>query len=172
MDARLCAIFSRRSIRRYTDEPLTDEEIQTLLEAAMAAPSASNMRPWHFVTVTERATLAALAQAHPHGRMTSHAAAAIVVCGDPALAPRYWVQDCSAATQNVLIAATALGLGAVWLGCHPNEEREAAIRKVLDIPDCLGVLSVISVGHPAEDKPARTQYDSSRDHRERWQSRQ
>lgn len=168
IDPRLSAIFSRRSIRQYTSEPLAPEEIQSLLEAGMAAPSASNRRPWHMVTVIDRARLTSLAQAHPHGEMTAQAAAAIVVCGDPTMSPRYWVQDCSAATENILIAASALGLGAVWLGCHPNQEREAAIRKVLDIPDSIAVLNVISVGRPAEQRPPRTQYNSSRDHRERW----
>ena len=167
-DPRLSIIFSRRSIRQYADEPLTEDEIRSLLEAGMAAPSASNIRPWHLVTVTDKTTLAALADAHPHGKMTARAAAAIAVCGDPSAAPHYWVQDCSAATENILIAAAALGLGAVWLGCHPNQDRETAIRQVLNIPERIGVLSLISVGRPAEHKPARTQYDPSRDHRERW----
>ncbi len=168
MDPKLRIIFSRRSIRQYTDEPLTEDEIQSLLEAGMAAPSASNIRPWHLVTVTDKATLAALVDPLPNGKMTARAAAAIAVCGDPSAAPRYWVQDCSAVTENILIAAAALGLGAVWLGCHPHQDREAGIRKVLNIPDQIGVLSLISIGRPAEHKPARTQYDPSRDHRERW----
>ena len=168
MHQKLDIIFSRRSIRKYTDEPLTEDEIKALLEAGMAAPSANHSRPWHLLTVTDKATLAALAEVHPYGKMTAQAAAAIAVCGDPAASPRYWVQDCSAATENILIAAAALNLGAVWLGCHPNVEREAAIRQVLDIPDKIAILNLIPVGRPAEHKPARTQYDPSRDHRERW----
>jgi len=168
MDPALRIIFSRRSIRRYTSEPVTEDVIQALLEAGMAAPSANNTRPWHLVAISERSTLAALAEAHPYGKMTARAALAIAVCGDQASSPRYWVQDCSAATQNILIAASALGLGAVWLGCHPNEERETAVRSVLGIPDEIGILSLISIGWPAEHKPARTQYDPARDHRERW----
>jgi nitroreductase len=168
MHPTLQAIFARRSIRQYTDEPITADEIQSILEAGMAAPSASNNRPWHMVTVTDRKRLAALAEAHPNGKMTAHAAAAIAVCGDPALSPRYWVQDCAAATENILIAATALGLGSVWLGCHPNDDRERAIRDVLGIPDEMGVLSLISIGRPAEQKTPRTQYDPARDHRDRW----
>lgn len=168
MDPTLHIIFSRRSIRQYTSEPVTEGMIQALLEAGMAAPSASNARPWHLVAISERPTLAALAEAHPYGKMTARAALAIAVCGDRAVSPRYWVQDCSAATQNILIAAAALGLGAVWLGCHPNKERETALRSVLGIPDDIGVLSLISIGWPAEHKPARTQYDPARDHRERW----
>ena len=168
MNPKLKIIFSRRSIRQYTDEPLAEDEIQSLLEAGMAAPSARNIRPWHLVSVTDKATLEALAEAHPYGKMTAHAALAIAVCGDPAAEPRYWDQACSAVTENILIAAAALGLGAVWLGCHPSKDREAAIRAVLGIPEHIGVLSLIPVGRPAEEKPARTQYDPSRDHRERW----
>jgi nitroreductase len=168
MNPKLEPIFARRSIRHYTAEPVTAEEIQTLLEAGMAAPSASNRRPWHMVTVTERETLVALARAHPHGKMTAQAAVAIAVCGDPSISPRYWVQDCAAATENILVAATALGLGSVWLGCHPNEDRERAIRRVLGIPEEIGILSLISIGRSAEQKPARTQYDAARDHRDRW----
>jgi len=167
MDDRLAAIFSRRSIRVYTEKPVSDAEIQSLLEAGMAAPSASNRKPWHFVAVTDRETLCALAEAHPYGKMLAKAGAAIAVCGDPKVSA-WWVQDCSAATENILIAAAALGLGAVWLGSHGNPERERAIRGVLGIPDATGVLSLLSIGHPAEEKESRTQYDSRRVHRNRW----
>ncbi len=167
MDDRLAAIFSRRSIRAYTDEPVGEEDLHSLLEAGMAAPSASNRKPWHFVAVTDRETLQALAAAHPYGKMLARAGAAIAVCGDPSISA-WWVQDCSAATENILIAATALGLGAVWLGSHGNPERERAIRGVLGIPDSMGVLSLLSIGHPAEEKEPRTQYDESRVHRDRW----
>lgn len=168
MNRKLDVIFSRRSIRRYLDDPVTEQEIQSLLEAGMAAPSADNARPWHMVTVTDAGTLERLAEAHPYGKMVARAPLAIAVCGEPSASLRYWVQDCSAATENILIAAAALGLGAVWLGCHPNADREAAIRAVLGIPEDVGVLSLIPVGRPAEHKPARTQYDPSRHHRERW----
>jgi nitroreductase len=167
MDDRLWPIFSRRSIRVYTDESVSEADMQSLLEAGMAAPSASNRKPWHFVIVTDRETLRALAKAHPYGKMLSRAGAAIAVCGDPRVST-WWVQDCSAATENILIAAAALGLGAVWLGSHGNPGRERAIRGVLGIPDSIGVLSLLSIGHPAEEKEARTQYDARRVHQDRW----
>ena len=167
MDERLSAIFSRRSIRVYTDEPVTEADLQRLLEAGMAAPSASNRRPWHFFVVTDRETLCMLAEAHPYGKMLTRAGAAIAVCGDPNIST-WWVQDCSAATENVLIAAAAMGLGAVWLGSHGNPERERALRGVLGVPDPIGILSLLSIGHPAEVKYARTQYDARRVHRDRW----
>jgi nitroreductase len=168
MDPRLESIFRRRSIRQYAGKPVSPADIQALLEAGMAAPSASNLKPWHFVVIAERKTLKELAEAHPYGKMLAQAGAAIAVCGDPKLSERYWDQDGAAATENVLLAAASLGLGAVWLGCHPRTERKSAIRKVLAIPEEVEILSLISIGHPAETKPARTQYDDTRVHRERW----
>lgn len=167
MNQGLDIIFSRRSIRVYTGEPVSEADIQSLLEAGMAAPSASNRRPWHFVVVTDRGTLRALARDHPFGKMMAHAGVAIAVCGDPAISD-WWVQDCSAATENILVAATGLGLGAVWLGSHGRPEREQAVRGVLGIPDHIGVLSLLSIGHPGEEKEARTQYDPVRVHRGHW----
>jgi nitroreductase len=161
-------IFARRSIRKYTDEPVSQADIQTLLEAAMAAPSASNRKPWYFVVVTKRETLDSLAEAHPHGKMLFEAPLCIAVCGGPVASERFWVQDCSAATENLLLAATALGLGAVWLGVYPKEDRVAGIRQVLGIPETIAPLNLISIGHPAEEKEPRTQYNEARVHREQW----
>ena len=161
-------IFARRSIRKYTSEPVSHESIRTLLEAAMAAPSASNRKPWQYVVVTERETLDALAEAHPHGKMLSEAPLAVAVCGDLTEMERYWVQDCSAATENVLLAVTALDLGAVWLGVFPRDERVSSVRRILDLPEHIMPLNVIAIGHPAEEKSPRTQFDESRVHWERW----
>lgn len=161
-------IFARRSIRKYTQEPVNEEQIQTLLEAAMAAPSASNRKPWQFVVVTERETLDALAESHRHGKMLFDAPLCISVCGDLTEMERFWVQDCSAATENLLLAATALGLGAVWLGVYPRDERVKAVRQILALPEHITPLNLISVGHPAEEKRSRTQFDDARVHRESW----
>jgi nitroreductase len=161
-------IFARRSIRKYTDEPVGEDDVKKLLEAAMAAPSASNRKPWQFIVVTERQTLDALAEAHPHGKMLFEATLCISVCGDLTEMERQWVQDCSAATENLLLAVTALGLGAVWLGVYPREERVAAVREILGLPETITPLNLVSIGHPAEKKEARTQYDGARVHRERW----
>ena len=161
-------ILNRRSVRKYSGEPVEDRQLTLLLEAGMAAPSAKNRQPWHFVVVRDGKTLEKLSEAHPYGKMLAGAAAAIAVCGDMNVAPDYWIQDCSAATENILIAVAALGLGAVWLGCHPRPERVALIRGVLGIPEHIGVLSLISIGHPAEVKEPRTQYDKSRVHSETW----
>jgi nitroreductase len=161
-------IFARRSIRAYTSEQISKQDVKTLLEAAMAAPSASDLKPWHFVVVTARQTLKDLAESQPHGKMLFEAALCIAVCGDPTISERYWVQDCSAATENLLLAAAALGLGAVWLGVHPRAERVAAVREVLSIPQAIVPLNLISIGYPAESKKPRTQYNEARVHRERW----
>jgi nitroreductase len=167
VDERLEVLFARRSIRKYTDQAISEGDMKSLLEAGMAAPSASNRKPWHFCVVTDRAKLKALADGHPYGKMLPSAAAAIAVCGDPSISD-WWVQDCSAATENILVAAAGLGLGAVWLGCHNKPEREQVVRDVLGIPEEIGVLSLLSVGHPDEAKEPRTQYDPARVHKDTW----
>jgi len=161
-------ILARRSIRKYTVEPVSAKDVKTLLEAAMAAPSASNLKPWHFIVVANRQKLDNLARVHPYGKMLFKAPLCIAVCGDEAISTRYWVQDCSLAAENLLLAATALDLGAVWLGVYPREERMKAIKKALNIPENIVPLNLISIGHPAEAKEPRTQYDELRVHREQW----
>ncbi len=161
-------IFARRSIRRFTTDGVTDAQIQKILEAAMAAPSANNQKPWHFVVTRNRTILDDLADAHPYGKMLTQATCAIAVCGVPQISNAYWIQDCSAATQNILLAATALNLGSVWLGCTPRNDRVAAIQKILTIPEEFPVLSLIAIGHPGEQKPPRTQFDPNRVHWDHW----
>lgn len=166
-------ILARRSIRRYESRPISDELVTHLLEAAMAAPSSDNERPWHFVVVTRRDLLDRLAEGHPYARMLRGAPLCIVPCGDLDLVPEgvwgeYWVQDVAAATQNLLLAATALGLGAVWCGVHPEDERVDMVREVLEIPPRIVPFCLIPVGFPAERKPPRTQFDEARVHREVW----
>jgi nitroreductase len=167
MDERLEIIFARRSIRRYSGEPVSEREITSILEAGMAAPSANNRQPWHFVAVTDREALKALAAVHPYGKMLAGAGLAIAVCGDPSISD-WWVQDCSAATENILVAVAGLGLGGVWLGCHGRPEREQAVRDALGIPARFGVLSLLSIGHPGESREPRTQYNLERIHMEKW----
>lgn len=164
----ISTIFARRSIRKYTSKPVSEKDIRTLLEAAMAAPSSSNRKPWHFVVVTDRLMLDNLARVHPYGKMLLEAPLCVAVCGDTTISPRSWVQDCSAAAENILLAATALGLGAVWLGVYPRESRVDPIRKVLGIPETLVPLNLISIGCPAEEKEPRTQYDEQRVHSQQW----
>ena len=167
MDA-LNVMFTRRSIRKYTDEPVTEEQIKTLLEAGMNAPSANNRQPWHFIVVDEREQLNAIMEAHPYSKMLAQAPLAIVVCGDITISERYWQQDCAAATENILLTARALELGSVWLGVFPNEERTAGISGLFDLPETVRPLCVIAVGHPAEEKGRVERYDEEKVHRNRW----
>ena len=167
MDERLQIIFSRRSIRKYTRQPVSEADITSLLEAGMAAPSAMNRRPWHLVAVTGQQVIQTIAQSAPYNRTLSGAALVIVVCGDPSVS-EWWLQDCTLATQNILIAAAGLGLGAVFLGCHGKAEREGPLRQALGIPDEIGMASVLCIGHPAEEKEPRTQYDPAQAHRDKW----
>ena len=165
------AIYARRSIRRYKEKPVEIEKLEKLLEAAMAAPSAMNIKPWEFVVVTNPETMDEIRSSLMFGK--HNAPAAIVVCGNTSffknpLASKYWVQDCSAATENILIAAVELGLGTVWLGVHPIYNFKKRISKILGLPDHVNPLNVIYVGYPAEEKPARTQYDPGRVHWETY----
>jgi nitroreductase len=163
-------ILTRRSIRRYTDQPVSEEVVTQLLKAAMAAPSAKNMQPWHFVVVRDRASLASIAAASPYAGMTKRAQVAIVICADSEIDPpwSWWVQDCSAATENVLLAANELGLGAVWLGFYPLEDRIEKVRTLLGLPDHIVPFSVIPLGYPAEQQPPADRFDPQRIHFDRW----
>jgi nitroreductase len=160
-------IKRRRSIRSYTPEPVTETEVRQLLAAAMAAPSANNRQPWHFVVVRDESIRAELARTHRWSGMIAQAALAIAVCGERERSD-HWVEDTSAATENLLLAATALALGAVWIGIHPDTRREAHVQKVLGIPGEVGVLCLIALGRPAEHRPPRDNYDPARVHLDRW----
>jgi len=162
------AILARRSIRKYTDEPVSEEHITAMLEAAMSAPSGMNLKPWHFVVVSERERLDRLGATTKSWGMLKEAPLAVVVCGDPGISEKYWDQDSIAAVENLLIAVSMLGLGGVWLGCHPNPERVGPVREILGIPEPVVPIAVRSIGHPAEEKEPRTQYDGERVHRNGW----
>jgi nitroreductase len=164
-------IFRRRSIRRYTDLPVEPEKLDLLMQAAMAAPSAMNCKPWEFVVVTDPEKLAQFRKRLVFGNR--NAPAAIVICGNPRLSPNpaarlFWQQDCSLAAQNILIAATSLGLGTVWIGVHPVAEFVRVVRDVVSLPRHVIPLALLYVGYPAEEKPPRTQYDATRVHRDSY----
>lgn len=161
-------MFSRRSIRKYTSQKVDEGDVKILLEVAMAASSAANRRPWHFVVVTERKTLDRLAESHTYGKMLFDAPLCIAVCGDLAVSESYWVQDGSAATENILLAATSIGLGAVWLGVYPRDGIVSDVQEILEIPEGYTPLSLISIGHPDEEKESRTQYEAGKVHLEKW----
>jgi nitroreductase len=172
MTPKLEPIFARRSIRAYQRTPVGDEVVRDLLEAAMAAPSACAKDPWRFVLVRSPQTLAAIAAGLPNGTMLATAPLGIVVCGDLEAAHggelSYLLQDCSAAIENLLLAATALGLGACWLGVHPRKDRIDLLRRVLGLPAAILPVAALALGWPAEIKPARTRYRADAVHAERW----
>jgi nitroreductase len=163
-------VLSRRSIRKYTGEPVDDATVERLLRAAMAAPSAGNQQPWQFIVLRDRATLAQITEWHPYAKMLPSAPLAIIVCGDPddAKWAALWTQDCAACTENLLIEAELLGLGAVWLGIHPLPEREAALRGLLGIPETVVPFAIVPFGWPQERKEPSDRYDEARIHAERW----
>lgn len=167
------AIFTRRSIRRFENRPVPSEMVEQLLKAAMYAPSARNTQSWHFVVITDRQLLDAVPTFHPYAAMTREAPLAILVCGDEQLEPRtaYWVENCSAATQNILLAAHGLGLGAVWLGIYPNTDRVEGMRRLIgNMPSHVIPMALVVIGYPAE-KPAQPErYRPERVHYNRWRT--
>ncbi|OGB96440.1 MAG: NADH dehydrogenase [candidate division NC10 bacterium RBG_16_65_8] len=163
-------MLTRRSIRKYTPEPVPDSLIAEVLTAAMSAPSAGNQQPWHFVVIADRRLREEIPTFHPYAQMVPDAPVAIAVCGDLRLESHkgYWVQDCSAATQNLLLAAHARGLGAVWVGIYPKDERVQRLQKLLGLPAHVIPLALVPMGFPAERVPPVTRFDPSRVHRDRW----
>jgi nitroreductase len=161
-------IFQRRSIRKYTEQPVEAEKLDLLLKAAMAAPSAMNCKPWEFVVVTDPEKLSKIRKRLIFGNR--NAPAAVIVCGNPSLslnpvARLFWVQDCSLAGENILIAASSMGLGTVWIGVYPVNEFVQVVRKIIGLPKGVTPLGNIYVGYQAEEKQARTQYDPDRIHK-------
>lgn len=155
----LTVIHQRKSVRNYTAEPVAAKELDQLVRAGFAAPSARNLQPWEFYVVTDRGTLDSLAASLPYGKMLARAQAAIVVCGNSrefgeGATREMWVQDCSAATENILLAAEGIGLGAVWIGVYPYAPRVEAVSKALKLPEEFIPLNVISIGRPdGKDMP-------------------
>lgn len=165
------AIFTRRSIREYLPQPVPEELVQELLEAAMQAPSAGNEQPWHFIVVTDCKQLEALADVLPYGKMLQTAPLGIVVCADMKLEKYrgFWVQDCSNATMILLLAAHDRGLGAVWLGVYPIEDRVVNLKQILGLPDTVIPLSIVSLGYPSSThEPGEKRYSAARLHHDRW----
>lgn len=159
-------ILKRTSVRSYLDKSIEEDKIEKLLRAGMAAPTAVNKQPWHFVVVTDKSLLQKLAKANPYAEMVARAPLAIVVCGDMTKAldgnaREFWVQDCSAASENILLAATGLGLGAVWTGTYPSEERCAAVSEVLGLPETLIPLNTIVIGYPDGEVTPKDKWQES-----------
>jgi len=164
------AIKTRRSIRKFAGAPVDEGTITELLKAAMAAPSSKNEQPWVFVIIDDRKVLYGVPKFHPYAEMVKSAPVAILVCADKRrfLSEEVWIQDCAAATQNILLSAHGLGLGAVWLGIYPRVERMEGMEKLLNLPEPIIPFSLVVLGHPAERKLPANRFDPSRIHRNKW----
>jgi len=167
-------IRDRTSIRKFDPSvEVSETTVEKILKAGMCAPSAMNKQPWEFVVIRDPAQLKALGDALPYSRVGNGAQAAIIVCGNldnglPGRGKEYWIQDCSAASMNILLAAKALGLGAVWTGVYPGEDRIAAVRKIVGIPEGYAPLNVIPLGAPAENPPPKDKWNLAKVHQDRW----
>lgn len=172
LKAKLEFIFGRRSIRVFTDQVVSEESVDVLLQAAMSAPSAAAKDPWRFVVVRDPLTRQKIAEALPNGKMIASASVGLVVCGDLEAAHdrqlSYLLQDCSACIQNLLLAAHLLGLGACWLGVHPREDRIQRLTEILGLPSGILPVGGIALGYPGEQKEPRTRFNPQYVHQERW----
>lgn len=163
-------IHARKSVRSYTDEPVTPEQVETLLRAAMAAPSGKNVQPWRFVVVTRPETKQKLAVGF--NKMIAKAPVVIVVCGKTTNrlggTNNNWTADCAAATENLLLAAESLGLGAVWTACYPYDDRMQPAIEALGLPDDVTPYCIVPVGHPAGDNKPKNKWNPDHIHYEKW----
>lgn len=165
-------IMTRTSIRQFTDQPIAKDTLDLVVKAGMAAPSAVNAQPWAFVIVTEREILDSLNVIKPYFNLKT-ATAAIVVCGDmkkamEGIGQEYWIQDCSAASENILLAAHAYGLGAVWCGVYPNPDIVDAVKSTLDLPENIIPLNIITMGYPAETPEPKDKFKTDNIHYQKW----
>ncbi len=169
----ISSIMTRTSIRQYTDDPVTEAQIETLLRAAMAAPTAADARPWQFVVVKERAMLDSIPMHLRQAAPVSRSQVAITICGDMQKAfggeaRDYWVEDTSAATENLLLAAHAMGLGAVWCGIYPQSEKVKYMSELLQLPEYIVPMGIVAIGHPAESPEPKDKWDAERVHVNVW----
>ena len=167
------AIMTRTSIRAFLDKPVSDETVDLLLKAAMAAPSAKNQQPWAFIVIKDRDLLEKLGASLPNAKMTATAPVAVVICGTldkalPGEAREYWIQDAAAATENFLLAVHALGLGAVWTGVHPISERIGILKNALKLPEGVEPFCLIPFGWPAVPAEPKDKWDPAIVHQDTW----
>ena len=167
-------IFSRKSVRSFTDQPVSRGQLDTLVRAAMAAPTGRDMRPWKFIIVDDRKVMDSLAVQLPYAKMLKEATAAILVCGDLSVTDDKgnpsgnWTFDCSAATENLLLAAESMGLGAVWTGVHPYDDRIALVKLAFHLPEYIIPLNMIPIGYPKGNPKPKDKYTTDNIHYNGW----
>ena len=166
------AIARRRSVRQYKPDPVSEEDIKAICEAAFSAPTANNQRPWHLIVITEQATRETLSQVHQYASFCAQAPVVMIMCGDETLAEHWWIEDCSAATENAMIQAAELGLGTCWIGLrgggNRDRGREEMVRELLGLPGHIRVLCAFTLGYPATEGSNRGPGPMEHVHRERW----
>lgn len=166
-NATLETIFNRKSVRSYTDQPVDMDQLMMLVRAGMAAPTGMNRQPWDFFIVQDKEAMKALSEKLPYARMLKEAQAAIVVIGNPEKSV-YWYLDCSAAAQNILLAAESMGLGAVWTAGYPYEDRMDMIANAVGIPKPYRPLCLIPIGYPKGEHKPKDKWDPSKVHIHKW----
>lgn len=165
----LVTIHNRRSIRKYQDKKVSDKLVQKILAAGMTAPSACNTQPWEFIVISDKTLLEECAKIHIHAQMTKDAALAILICGDLDREHKgFWVQDCAAATQNILLAVHDLGLGAVWTGILPQGERAQKFQELFNLPKNIAPFALIPIGYPAQESGKEDRSNPQRIHLNQW----
>ena len=166
----LLAIQTRRSVRKYTEQHIDEEKLDAILRAGMASPTAGNYQSWRFVVVDDKKLLTEISSLSPYASMAASAALAIVICADLKAEkyPGFWVQDCAAAMQNMLLAAHAQGLGAVWCGIHPDAEREKAFAEAFNLPPHFSAFGLMVLGHPADVPSAADRFDMGKVYHNRY----
>jgi len=158
------SIYKRRSIRKFLPDPISDQKLMEFVKAGMNAPSAGNQQPWKFLIITERQILNKIAELHPYGKMLKEAPSAILVCGDLLLETHkgYWMVDCAAATQNILLEIVNHSFGACWLGVYPRPERMKSLSEMFELPQNIVPFSLIAVGKPNEIKEDKNIFELER----------
>lgn len=164
------AILKRRSTRTYANKPIPEDVINKLLHAGMSAPSAMHSSPWHFIVISDHNKMVAVTKIHPYSQMMLQAQCAILVCGDQSIEtlPEYFQQNCAAAAENILIAATDLGLGCVWVGLYPNEQYREDFKKLFNLPQHIEPFALIPLGYPTQALTPSNRLDSARIHKDSW----
>ncbi len=164
-------IFSRRSIRKYKEEPVEQEKIDKMLRAAMYAPSAGNEKPWHFIVIKDREIMTAITKFHPHTHMLKEAPLAIIACADIKNIKydgAFWIQDIAASVQTLMLEAEHLGIGTCWCGVYPKKELVDNLAKLLSLPENIIPAAIVAVGYPAEQREVRDRYSAQRVHYDKW----
>jgi len=164
------SIYTRRSVRKYNDQKISDEMIKKLLKAAFLAPSAGNQQPWHFVIIDDKKILEKIPDFHPRAEFIKNSQKSILVCADKNLETfkDYFPLDCSASTENILIAARSLGLGACWVGIYPKKERIERLRGLLNIPENAIPFSIVALGYTSQEQKEVDRYKEDRIHHNKW----